>query len=651
MRNTLCAVLPALLLGGGGFALSAAGDIKPNENLVGEGIPSIPSALSETVGRYTEFRGAGLQDWHPTRREMLVTTRFADTNQIHRVRFPGGARTQLTFFPDRVLGASYAPKGGEFFVFGKDTGGNEFTQLYRYDLATGDVSLLTDGRRSQNGGGRWSNAGDRIAYGTTARNGKDRDIHVMDPRDPKSDRVVLETEGGGWAALAWSPDDRQLLIGESISANESYRWLVDLASGEKRLLTPTGGGEKVHYGGGVFARDGKSVYVSTDKGSEFHRLARVDLATGGHDFLSTHIDWDVDDFKLSPDGTTIAFATNEDGVDVLRLLDTATGKERPVPRLGLGLGVMGGLEWHQNGRDLAFGYSSARSPADVYSLDVTSGKVDRWTESEMGGLDAARFSEPELVRWKTFDGRTISGFLYKPPARFAGRRPVLINIHGGPEGQSRPSFLGRSNYYINELGLAVIYPNVRGSTGYGKTFLKLDNEMLREDSVKDIGALLDWIPTRSDLDPQRVMVTGGSYGGYMTLAVATHYDDRVRCALDVVGVSNFISFMERTEAYRRDLRRVEYGDERNPKIRAFFERIAPLNNAAKITKPLFVVAGKNDPRVPVQESEQMVATVRKNGTPVWWLMAQDEGHGFAKKKNQDYQFYATVMFIKEYLLK
>jgi len=651
MRNTLCAVLPALLLGGGGFALSAAGDIKPNENLVGEGIPSIPSALSETVGRYTEFRGAGLQDWHPTRREMLVTTRFADTNQIHRVRFPGGARTQLTFFPDRVLGASYAPKGGEFFVFGKDTGGNEFTQLYRYDLATGDVSLLTDGRRSQNGGGRWSNAGDRIAYGTTARNGKDRDIHVMDPRDPKSDRVVLETEGGGWAALAWSPDDRQLLIGESISANESYRWLVDLASGEKRLLTPTGGGEKVHYGGGVFARDGKSVYVSTDKGSEFHRLARVDLATGGHDFLSTHIDWDVDDFKLSPDGTTIAFATNEDGVDVLRLLDTATGKERPVPRLGLGLGVMGGLEWHQNGRDLAFGYSSARSPADVYSLDVTSGKVDRWTESEMGGLDAARFSEPELVRWKTFDGRTISGFLYKPPARFAGRRPVLINIHGGPEGQSRPSFLGRSNYYINELGLAVIYPNVRGSTGYGKTFLKLDNEMLREDSVKDIGALLDWIPSRSDLDPERVMVTGGSYGGYMTLAVATHYDDRVRCALDVVGVSNFISFMERTEAYRRDLRRVEYGDERNPKIRAFFERIAPLNNAAKITKPLFVVAGKNDPRVPVQESEQMVATVRKNGTPVWWLMAQDEGHGFAKKKNQDYQFYATVMFIKEYLLK
>ena len=651
MRNTLCAVLPALLLGGGGFALSAAGDIKPNENLVGEGIPSIPSALSETVGRYTEFRGAGLQDWHPTRREMLVTTRFADTNQIHRVRFPGGARTQLTFFPDRVLGASYAPKGGEFFVFGKDTGGNEFTQLYRYDLATGDVSLLTDGRRSQNGGGRWSNAGDRIAYGTTARNGKDRDIHVMDPRDPKSDRVVLETEGGGWAALAWSPDDRQLLIGESISANESYRWLVDLARGEKRLLTPKGGGEKVHYGGGVFARDGKSVYVSTDKGSEFHRLARVDLATGGHDFLSTHIDWDVDDFKLSPDGTTIAFATNEDGVDVLRLLDTATGKERPVPRLGLGLGVMGGLEWHQNGRDLAFGYSSARSPADVYSLDVTSGKVDRWTESEMGGLDAARFSEPELVRWKTFDGRTISGFLYKPPARFAGRRPVLINIHGGPEGQSRPSFLGRSNYYINELGLAVIYPNVRGSTGYGKTFLKLDNEMLREDSVKDIGALLDWIPSRSDLDPERVMVTGGSYGGYMTLAVATHYDDRVRCALDVVGVSNFISFMERTEAYRRDLRRVEYGDERNPKIRAFFERIAPLNNAAKITKPLFVVAGKNDPRVPVQESEQMVATVRKNGTPVWWLMAQDEGHGFAKKKNQDYQFYATVMFIKEYLLK
>jgi len=649
MRNALRALLLLVLAGVPTAGRAAEPDIKPNDNLVADGIPAIPATLAATVGRYTDFRGAGLLDWHPARREMIISTRFAETNQVHRVRFPGGDRTQLTFFPDRVLGATYCPRGGDYFVFGRDVGGNEFTQLYRYDVATGEVTLLTDGGRSQNGNPRWAHAGDRIAYGTTRRNGKDRDIHVMDPRDPKSDRAVLEPEGGGWFVLDWSPDDRQVLVGESISANESYLWLIDVAGGGKRLLTPKGG-PQTDYSGGVFARDGKSIYTTTDKDSEFHRLARVDLATGAPTFLTSQIRWDVDDFELSPDGATLAFVTNEDGVDTLRLLDTATRKERPVPALGLGLGVIGALKWHPNGKDLAFGYSSARSPADVYSLDVATGKVERWTESETGGLNAATFSEPELVRWKSFDGRTISGFLYKPPARFAGKQPVLVNIHGGPEAQSRPSFLGRSNYYLNELGLAVIYPNVRGSAGYGKTFLKLDDGVLREDSVKDIGALLDWIGTRSDLDPQRVMVTGGSYGGYMTLAVATNYDARLRCSLDVVGISNFISFMERTEAYRRDLRRVEYGDERDPKIRAFFEKIAPLNNAGKISKPLFVVAGKNDPRVPVQEGEQMVSTVRKNGTPVWWLMADDEGHGFAKKKNQDYQFYATVMFMKEFLL-
>jgi dipeptidyl aminopeptidase/acylaminoacyl peptidase len=359
----------------------------------------------------------------------------------------------------------------------------------------------------------------------------------------------------------------------------------------------------------------------------------------------------VADLDVSKDGRTVAFVTNEDGVSVLRLLDTATGKQRPAPTLGLGAGVIGRIEWHPSSRDLAFTFGSAHTPSDVYSLDVTTGKVDRWTESETGGLDAARFSEPELVRWKSFDGRTISGWLYKPPARFAGPRPVIVNIHGGPEGQSLPDFRARNNYYLEELGIAIVFPNVRGSEGYGKTFLKLDNGVRREDSVKDIGALLDWIGTRKDLDASRIMVTGGSYGGYMTLAVATHYSDRIRCAAEAVGISNFNTFMQRTEAYRRDLRRVEYGDERDPKIHAFFEAIAPINNADKIHKPLFVVAGQNDPRVPYQEGEQMVATVKKNGTPVWFLMARDEGHGFNKKHNQDFLFYATVAFVQEYLLK
>jgi dipeptidyl aminopeptidase/acylaminoacyl peptidase len=628
----------------------ATADVVPNENLVVDGIPKIPASVAEGVGRYTEFRTAGLGAWHPLRREILITTRFADTNQVHRVRAPGGARTQLTFFPDRVAGVSYDPVRGDFFLFSKDKGGDEFGQLFRYDLATGASTLLTDGGRSQNGGVRWSSKGDRIAYASTRRNGRDRDIYVMDPRDAKTDRLVLPAEGGGWSPRDWSPDDAKLLVAEGLSANESRLWIVDAASGQKTLLTPKEG-EPASYTGAMFTSDGKGVYASTDQGAEFHRLARIDVATGEQTPLTAHLEWDVEDLALSKDGRTIAFLTNEDGVSVLHLLDAATGKEKPAPRLGLGAGVIGAIAWHPGGRELAFTFASAHTPSDVYSLDLTTNKVDRWTESETGGLRAAGFSEPELVRWKSFDGRTISGWLYKPPARFAGPRPVIVNIHGGPEGQYQPGFLARSNYYLNELGVALVYPNVRGSTGYGKTFLKLDNGVRREDSVKDIGTLLDWISTRPDLDATRIMITGGSYGGYMTLAAATHFAGRIRCAVDIVGISNFITFMERTEAYRRDLRRVEYGDERDPRIRAFFEEIAPLHHADKVTKPLFVVAGRNDPRVPYQEGEQMVATVKKNGTPVWFLMAKDEGHGFSKKRNQDFQFYATVAFVQEYLLK
>jgi dipeptidyl aminopeptidase/acylaminoacyl peptidase len=293
-------------------------------------------------------------------------------------------------------------------------------------------------------------------------------------------------------------------------------------------------------------------------------------------------------------------------------------------------------------------------PTDVYTWSAAGGKnvATRWTESEMGGIPATRFVEPELVRWKSFDQREITGYLYAPdPAKFPGPRPVIVNIHGGPEAQFRPGFAGRSNYLINELGCAVIFPNIRGSAGYGKTFVKLDNGFQREDSYKDISALFDWIKTQPRLAADRVMVTGGSYGGHMTLAVSTYYADRIRCALDVVGISNLRTFLENTESYRRDLRRVEYGDERDPKMREFMERTAPLNNAQKIVKPLFVVQGANDPRVPKTEADQIVDTLKKQGTPVWYLLAKDEGHGFAKKKNADFQFYATVAFIREYLLK
>jgi dipeptidyl aminopeptidase/acylaminoacyl peptidase len=545
------------------------------------------------------------------------------------------------------LDAHYAPSG-EYFVFHKDVGGGEWYQYYRYDLASGQITLLTDGK-SRNTGARFANHDNRIVYASTRRTGKDNDLWMMDATDPKSNRMLLQLEGGGWEPGDWSPDDKKLLVHEAVSANESYLWLVDAASGEKKLLTPKGGAEQVAYSAALFSKDGKGIYVTTDRDSEFHRLAYLDLANMQLAYLTSDIKWDVSAFDLSQDGKTIAFVSNEDGISKLYLLDTATRKYHAVA--GVPTGLIDDLHFHKNSHEVGFAVASAKSPNDVYSLDIKTGKIDRWTESETGGLNAANFVEPELVKWQTFDGKTLSGFLYKPdPAKFPGKRPVMVNIHGGPEGQSRPGYRGRDNYYINEMGIAVLFPNVRGSTGYGKTFLKLDNGMHRDDTYKDIGALLDWIGHDPSLDSGKIMITGGSYGGHMTWATAAFYDDKIRCSLPVVGMSSLVTALEHTEAYRRDLRRVEYGDERDPKMREYLERIAPLNNSDKIHKPVFAVVGKNDPRVPWTESRQMLDKLKSQGVSTWFLMANDEGHGYAKKKNQDYQFYATVMFIRQFLL-
>ena len=620
--------------------------IKPNDALILENIPPIPASIAEKAAKYTDYRTATMYGWHPMKREILIGTRFADTVQVHQVATPGAARTQMTFFGDRVTDASYQPHKGDFFLFRKDVGGGEWYQIFRFDVATGDVTMLTDGK-SRNSEFIWSNKGDRIAYAGTLRNNADLDFYVIDPAaKPEPRKPLTENQGGGWQVRDWSPDDRTLLATEYISINESHLWAVDVASGTKKRLTPEG--EKVAYQPIGFSRDGKGIYVATDKDGEFQRLAYMDMAGGGLKYLNNE-PWDVEEAALSEDRQSLAYVVNENGLSTLHVLDLKPGKPRSLPKLPTG--QITALHWSENNRDLAFSLNSAQSPSDVYSVDVQTAKLDRWTYSETGGVPSQNFVEPKLVKWKSFDGKEISGWLYAPKVKPAsGKYPVVINIHGGPEGQSRPGFLGRTNYWINELGAVVIYPNVRGSTGYGKTFSQLDNGFLRENTYKDIGALLDWIGQQPDLDSQRVMVTGGSYGGHMTLAVATRYSSRLACSVDVVGISNLVTFLEHTESYRRDLRRVEYGDERDPKMRAYLESIAPMNHVKDITKPMMVVAGVNDPRVPKSESDQIVKSLEETGTPVWYLAAKDEGHGFQKKKNADFQFYTTVLFMQRYLL-
>ena len=619
--------------------------ISAPDTLMVDGVPPIPASLAQAAARYTAYRGASIVIGIPPNSVCSLphASRKPRNSTLSSIE---GERRQLTFFTDAVRSGRFHPNKADYIVFSKDIGGGEWYQLYRYDIASGDITLSRTENRAIFSG-PWSSRGDRIAYMSTRRTGKDTDLWVTDPSDPKSDHLLTQLPGGGWSPVDWSSDDSKILLIEELSINESYLWLVDTRTGDKTPLTTREADQKISYDGGRFSKDGKGVYVTTDKDSEFHRLAFIDLATKEHTYLTSNIPWDVQEFDQSKSGKRIAFLVNEDGISTIHLLDTASHK---ITNPKQPSGVISGLRWHQNNSDLGFTLTDARITGDAYSLNADTGKITRWTHSE-SAVPTDNFPAGQLVKWKSFDDKSISGFMYRPPAKFTGKRPVLVVIHGGPEGQSAPTFLGRYNYLLNELGIVLIYPNVRGSTGYGKSFTLLDNGFQRADTYKDINALFDWIGMQPDLDSERIGVTGGSYGGHMTLAISTFYSDRIRCSVDIVGMSNLVTFLEHTEAYRRDLRRVEYGDERDPKMHEYLEKIAPMNNIEKIRKPMMVVAGKNDPRVPVSESDQIVAALKKQGTPVWYVMAKDEGHGFQKKANQDYQFYATVEFLREFLLK
>ena len=653
----LLAALPA-------FAQSAAAPVKRADvqrdvigNRTSENIPEIPAALLEQLNRYQNTRGAGLAGWTKDGC-LLISTRFAEAAQAHRVCQPLGMREQLTFYPEPVAGITPSPAKAwrDGFVFAKDKGGDEFSQLYWFDNATRSVTLLTDGKRSQNGGTALSRDGGLMAYSSTSRNGTDRDIWIRDTRTGASRALV--TAGGSWRAMDFSPDGSQLLVMKYVSAAESYPGVVDVASGKLELFPVDGG--KASFGGFAFAPDGKAVYFISDeplqgKPQEFRTLRYHDPATGKFEVLTANIPWDVEDLAIAEDGRHLAFTSNEDGISKLHVLALPSQREIRLPALPVG--VIGGMAFSPDGKHLALTLNSATSPSDVHVIDLAAASLTRWTQSEVGGLDASKFVSPTLVRYPTFDNvdggkpRTIPAFYYKPtkPSK-TGKYPVVIVIHGGPEGQSLPTFSAKAQYMANELGMAMLMPNVRGSTGYGKTYLSLDNADKREDSVKDIGALLDWIARQPELDASRVGVIGGSYGGYMVLASLTHYSERIRAGVDLVGISHFGTFLKNTESYRRDLRRVEYGDERDPAMAKVFDRISPLNNAGKIKVPLFVAQGRNDPRVPWTEAEQIVKAVRGNGQPVWYLLNADEGHGFAKKANTDYYDAATMLFWQQHLL-
>ncbi|AMO72509.1 S9 family peptidase [Sphingorhabdus sp. M41] len=638
-----CQIGLALLIFAGATEAAANDTAARPAALVADQIPDIPQAMVDRTQPYMEYRTASFVDWDPKTRAMLVSTRFADTSQLHRVAAPMGQREQLTFASEPVYSAQYAPDGSAL-LFEKDSGGNEVDQIYA--LTKGRPKMLTDGE-SRNDLGPWSSSGKLLAFGSNKRTGLYNDIYLMNPANPEGARMLVASTGGGWFPIDFSPDDKQLLVFNYVSVTDNQLYLIDIAHGSLRKLTDSS--VPVAYEGLQFAPDGR-LWAASDDGSDVKRLGIVNLETSLFEPVVDEKIWDITDFDISPDGRWIAFEVNHAGRSVLKFYDLQSGKVRAVDSLPDG--VISGVKFAPWG-ELGITLNSNRTGTDAYSVNPETLVVTRWTKSETGGLDAADNVAPELIEIASFDGEKMSGFLYRPdPARHKGKRPLIISIHGGPEGHATPRFLGRDNYLINELGIAIFYPNVRGSTGFGKRFVALDNgPWLRENSVLDIGAFLDQLRGDRRIDRKRIAVTGGSYGGYMTLASMLRYGEKLKAGLEVVGISNFVTFLKNTEAYRRDLRRVEYGDERVPEQRAKLEEISPLIRASEIKTPLMVVTGANDPRVPASEAEQIVAAVRANGRPAWHLLAENEGHGFRKKANGDYQFWASLLFWQKYLLE
>ena len=622
--------------------------VVPNENLITENIAEIPKELSNEVKKYSESRSASLGDIHPLTNEIIINTRFGSTPQLHRVSKSMGARTQITFFDEPVSATSFEPLKGEYLVYSKDIGGNEFGQLFKLDLKTLQSTLLTDGGKSQNGGITWRKDGKGFYYASTKRNGGDRDIYYMDPNNPKSEKLILQVKGGGWGIQDISPDNKKSVLGEYISINESYIWLLDIETGKLTEVTDRNS-KGISQSEATFSNLSNEIWLVTDKDNEFQRLAAMNLNTKKTTYYTSDIPWNVESFNLSEDKKSIVFITNEGGLNKMYLMNTGTKAYKEIKNLPIGL--ISGARFTKDNQTIFFNQSTAQSASDVYQLNIKTAKIERWTESELGEMQPSDMSVPKFIEWKSFDDLKISGFYYPASPKFKGKRPVIIMIHGGPEGQSMASFLDSNNFYTSEMGVSLVYPNVRGSSGFGKTYLEKDNGFLREDSVKDIGALLDWIAKQPEVDKDKIMIMGRSYGGYMTLATAFHYADRIKCSVDIVGISNFNTFLKNTEEYRRDLRRAEYGDERDSKMAAFFDKTAPLNNTDKIKKPMFIIQGTNDPRVPVTEAMQMRDKLKAQGNTVWYLEAKDEGHAFKKKANIDYVRLAIIRFMQEYLVK
>jgi dipeptidyl aminopeptidase/acylaminoacyl peptidase len=636
--HCVLAVMAALLC-----ASSAASAREARGRLVSDNIPEAPPSLTEKLDAYLSGREARLLGWSPSG-GLLILTRFGDVDELHLVAHAGAARRQLSFLREPITQAAFSPDPNRAgLAYFSDPEGKENAQLFYQRPGESGAKLLTDGK-SLNSNAVWSNNSHEIAFSTTAR-GASRDIEVVDPESGALPRLAVSGDGAAWYPLDWSPDDRKLLVLKSVSVAECYLYIVDLGSGQKREVEPAPG--KVRIAGARYSRDGLGIYLISDRDSEFTQLRYVNLFTGDKKVLSGPIPWDVEELAISRDGQYLAFVSNERGVDKLNLVDLRAHQDLTPPKLPAD-GVIDSLSFDADGKRLAFGFAASDRPRDAYVLEVASNHLEAWTQSETGPVNAANFAAPRLLQFPTFDEqegrpRQIPVYVYQPAA--PGPHPVLIALEDGPPTQFRPSYEPWYQYMVNELGFAVVAPNLRGASGYGKTYRALGSGLLREDAIKDLGALLVWLGAQPGFDAKHVVISGEHYGGTLALAALVNYSERLRGGVDFGGITDFIGFLSNAPAYDQAAERAQYGDERDPDARAYLKRISPLTNADRITRPVLIVHGRNDARVAAAEAEQMLNTLRSRGGVVWYLQA-DEGRAFQSRLNRDAYHQAFAQFLQ-----
>ncbi|GAB4195700.1 MAG: S9 family peptidase [Wenzhouxiangellaceae bacterium] len=631
---------------------------RQEDQLVLSGIPAADEAQALRLSHYLATRDARFAGWLSDDDEagIVVLTRFGQTRQLHRVRRPGGSREQITFGDDPVLNAwPLTGVSTPQLLFLRDFQGNENFQIYHLDLSNGDLQRLSDGL-SRHGALVQANQPYQFAHYITARNQRDWDLVSLSaqqsadqPRRQWRQRLIRQGEGT-WLPLDWSPDDQWLLALRVSSAAISLPYLLR-ADGEERIaLYPEG--EREAYMDGRFDRKGRAIFLLSNRGREFVGLFRLDLGSGELR-LVLDLPHDIEQLAISPDRSMLALVINEQGYSRLRLLASNTLKPLRLPPIPDG--VIDSLRFSADSSQLGFSLGNASHPGDAYAIDLRRQHLTRWTRSEMGGLPEEQMVEPRLIDYPGYAAEgepplQIPAWYY--PARDRSQpRPVVVYIHGGPEIQARPRFDPLIQYWVRELGLAVLVPNVRGSQGYGRSYISLDDGRRREDAVRDIGALLDWIAQQPELDHQRVGLYGASYGGYMVLSSMAHFADRVRAGVDLNGITDFVTFLRNTSEYRRDHRRGEYGDERRATMREFLRSISPQAMSDRIVSPLFIAQGANDPRVPASQSASLVETLRQDGREVWYFLAADEGHGFRKQRNRIRLHTAIAQFWQRHLLQ